>query len=160
MVRWAEFERLRPDLAQAGRELFYFFGVGLALLGTVRRDGGPRVHPVCPLIAESRLLAFIIPSPKLRDLLRDGRYALHSYPLPENEDVFYVTGEVQVLRDADLRSEAERLFQEERPDLTPELAAQTLVEFKIETCLLTRTTSHGDPDPQHTVWKAGASQRF
>ena len=157
MVRWGEFERLRPDLAQAGRELFYFFGVGLALLGTVRKDGGPRVHPVCPLIVDSHLLAFIIRSPKLRDLLRDGRYALHSYPLPDNEDIFYVTGEAQVSTDASLRSRAARLFQEERSGVTLEVAAQTLVEFQIETCLLTRSTSHGDPDPQHTIWKAGAS---
>ncbi len=26
-------------------------------------------------------------------------------------------------------------------------------EFLIETCLLTRTTGHGDYDPKHTVWK-------
>jgi len=31
---------------------------------------------------------------------------------------------------------------------------QTLVEFLIESCLLTRTTAHGDHDPQHTIWHA------
>ena len=31
---------------------------------------------------------------------------------------------------------------------------QTLVELLIESCLLTRTTAHGDHDPQHTVWRA------
>src|SRR6266704_3965772 len=46
----------RPDFADAGRALLYQFGVGLAFLATVRRDGGPRVHPVCPLICHGGLL--------------------------------------------------------------------------------------------------------
>ncbi|HWC29285.1 MAG TPA: pyridoxamine 5'-phosphate oxidase family protein [Dehalococcoidia bacterium] len=154
MVTWAEFERLRPDLAQAGRELFYFFGVGLAFLATVRKDGGPRLHPVCPVIVDSKLLAFVIPSPKLRDLLHDGRYALHSYPLPDNEDVVYLTGKARAISDAGVRAVAEGKFLEERDSLALDLSAQTLVEFTIETCLLTRTTGHGDENPQHTVWHA------
>ena len=30
------------------------------------------------------------------------------------------------------------------------------MELDIDTVLLTRTTGHGDPDPQHTVWKASS----
>ena len=80
MASWEEFEEGRPDLAAAGRALFYQFGVGLAFLATVRRDGGPRVHPMCPLIHGGGLFAFIVPGPKQADLRRDGRYALHSFP--------------------------------------------------------------------------------
>jgi hypothetical protein len=47
MLRWADFQRVRPDLAEAGRRLLYQFGVGLAFLATVRADGGPRLHPRC-----------------------------------------------------------------------------------------------------------------
>lgn len=47
-VTWKKLRSVRPDLAEAGRELLYEFGVGLAFLATVRRDGGPRVLR-CPL---------------------------------------------------------------------------------------------------------------
>jgi hypothetical protein len=82
-VRWAEFATFRPDLAEARRQLLYQFGVGLAFLATVRPDGGPRVHPMCPLLTDEALYGFIVPSPKRADLHRDGRYAIHSFPAEE-----------------------------------------------------------------------------
>ncbi|HEX7268514.1 MAG TPA: hypothetical protein VF256_13935 [Streptosporangiaceae bacterium] len=27
-------------------------------------------------------------------------------------------------------------------------------EFQVEEAMLTRTTGHGDPAPQHTIWRA------
>ena len=159
LVTWGEFRRAEPDLADAGRELFYHFGVGLAFLGTTRPDGGPRVHPICVVVAGDGLYGLIIPSPKLNDLRRDGRYALHSYPLEDNEDVFYVTGLAEERPDAGLRTTVIDTFLREPgrqgPPLdTAHFAGQTLVEFLIETCLLTRTSGHGDPAARHTVWKA------
>jgi hypothetical protein len=75
-VRWGEFASLRPDLADTGRRLLYKFGGGLAFLGTTRSDGIPRVHPMCPLLTDGDLYAFIMPSLKRHDLHRDGRYDL------------------------------------------------------------------------------------
>jgi hypothetical protein len=98
-ISWGEFERARPGLADAGRALLYQFGVGLAFLATVRRDGGPRVHPMCPLIHGGGLYAFIVPGPKQADLHRDGRYSLHSFPCEDNEDAFYCTGRAQATDD-------------------------------------------------------------
>lgn len=49
MIGWSEFVRREPELARQGRALLYNFGVGLAFLGTVRADGGPQLHPMCPL---------------------------------------------------------------------------------------------------------------
>ena len=66
---WQEFEAARPDLAAAGQQLFYQFGVGLAFLSTVRPDGGPRLHPMCPVLVSGRLGAHIIPSRKRDDLV-------------------------------------------------------------------------------------------
>ena len=40
-LSWLQFEAESPELAEAGRGLFYQFGVGLGFLATVRRDGGP-----------------------------------------------------------------------------------------------------------------------
>src|SRR5207249_2764082 len=80
MKRWNEFAAESPAVAENGRALIYQFRVGLGYLATIRKDGGPRVHPVCPVIANGGLYVFIgNQSPKLHDLLRDGRFALHSF---------------------------------------------------------------------------------
>jgi hypothetical protein len=158
MLTWPEFREARPDLADAGRSLFYQFGgVGLGFLGTVRLDGGPRVHPMCPVITDDGLYAMLVPSPKLQDLLRDGRYAMHSFPCVDDEDAFYITGRAETRGDAKARDGVARQFLTERSWDTPPpgFDEQDIVEFRIERCLLTRTTGHGDPNPQHTIWKAG-----
>lgn len=156
MLTWPEFRQARPDVAEAGRALLYQFGVGLGFLATVRRDGGPRLHPMCPIISDAGLFAFIVPSPKLRDLVRDGRYAMHGFPPAENEDAIYLAGRAVLRADAGLRESIGRIFLDERK-LTappPDFDDQSLFEFLIESCLLTKTTGHGDFDPKHTVWKA------
>jgi hypothetical protein len=159
MATWAEFERDQPDLAEAGRALLYQHGVGLAFLGTVRTDGGPRLNPMCPLLADHRVFAFIVPGPKCRDLERDGRYAMHSFPCPDNEDAFMLTGDATVVTDGELRRRLVAQFLGERsefPMTEADLSDQTVFEFTVDRCLLTRTTGHGDPKPQHTVWHAPA----
>lgn len=52
-ITWTEFERQQPALADAGRRQLYQVGIGLAFLATVRPDGGPRVHPVCPVLSDA-----------------------------------------------------------------------------------------------------------
>lgn len=46
MVTWHEFVVAEPELAEAGRSLLFQFGVGLAFLATVRKDGAPPSSPV------------------------------------------------------------------------------------------------------------------
>jgi hypothetical protein len=145
MVSWGEFARQRPDLAAPGQALLSQFGVGLAFLATVRPDGGPRLHPICVVPTADALFGLIIPSLKLRDLKRDGRYSLHSYPSPVNEDAFYLTGRAVAHVDPALRSRAIAAFMAQPGRQGPPLdeahfAGQTLVEFMIESCLLTRTS--------------------
>lgn len=155
-MNWGEFASLRPDLADAGRRLLYQFGVGLAFLATTRNDGGPRLHPMCPLLTSTGLYAFIVPSPKRRDLHRDGRYALHSFPADENEDAFYVAGRAEPVEDDDTTRALARQCAAERHMSEPpaELPTWELFAFDIESSLLTRTTGHGDPAPRHTTWHA------
>jgi hypothetical protein len=155
VLSWGDFRRARPDLADAGRGLLYQFGVGLAFLATVRKDGGPRVHPMCPLIVDDRLLAFIVPSPKCEDLRRDGRYAMHAFPPDRDEDAFYVTGRAHPSGNGRLRELAAAAFLEERhwTEPPPGFDEQQLFEFSVERCLLTRTTGHGDHAPRHTTWR-------
>lgn len=156
MVTWGTFRRLRPDLADAGREHLYRFGVGLAFLATVRSDGGPRLHPMCPVIDDDGLYAFLIPSPKRDDLHRDGRYAMHCYPPDDNEDAFYVTGLARAVDEPTIVERLRSRFLEERGWTSPPdgFDEQELFVFDVQTCLVTVTTGHGDPDPRHTIWRA------
>ncbi len=155
MKTWPEFSALEPDVASAGQALLYQIGVGLGFLATTRADGGPRVHPMCPLMTDAGLFAFIIPSPKQHDLRRDGRYALHSFPREDNEDAFSCTGKVRLVDDARLRSELSAVFVAERMQLAVPAPAEedALFEFLLGSCLLTRTTGHGDTSPVHRVWR-------
>jgi hypothetical protein len=122
----------------------------------VRRDGGPRLHPICPLVVQGRLLAHLIPSAKRDDLHRDGRYALHSFPTDENEDAFYATGRAEQIADDELAKAATAQFLLERELYAepPDFAEGEFFEFRLGRCLLTRTKGHGDWNPLHETWAA------
>src|SRR5882724_4676128 len=107
MVTWKEFATDDRDLAETGRSLLIHGpGIGLAFLATVREDGAPRLHPVCPVLSNDRLFVLITPaSPKRNDLLRDGRYALQTFPQPKpGSDEFYLAGKALVVDDAPARA--------------------------------------------------------
>ena len=74
------------------RALLHQYGPGLGYLATIRPDGGPRVHPVSPVVTDDGLFCFVVDSPKRRDLERDGRYALHAFPPEDTDDEAYLTG--------------------------------------------------------------------
>lgn len=95
MVTWRDFEFGAPDIAAMAVMLWPgitalnrgepkppgapWFRV--AFLATARRDGSPRLHPFCPVLATGRLLAAIPrASPKGDDLRRDPRRAIHALP--------------------------------------------------------------------------------
>jgi hypothetical protein len=101
MVTWGVLAAAAPDLADVGRSLLFQFGVGLAFLATVRKDGAPRLHPVCPVLSGDRLCLLITAgSPKRRDLLEDGRYALQSFPQPKpGSDEFSIAGRAELIAD-------------------------------------------------------------
>ncbi len=164
VVTWGDFRRLSPLLAEKGRAAFYEYGgVGLGFLATVRRDGGPRVHPVCPIITEDGLFAFIIPGPKLRDLRRDGRYALHSetLPPPRHDDGFYVAGTATEVSDRAMWERVATKFLTERNQGGPPAGfdEQALFEFSIDTCLLTLTSADGEFPAGPTVWRPTSAAR-
>jgi hypothetical protein len=73
VISWRDFKAQQPDPARQGADLLYHYGVGLAFLGTVRANGGRRLHLMCPLLTETGLYAFIVPWPMQWDLHRDGR---------------------------------------------------------------------------------------
>lgn len=158
MLTWNDFAEAQPVLARAGRRLLFEHDVGLGFLATVRPDGGPRVHPICPVISDDGLFGFIVPGPKLDDLGRDQRYALHSEtcPPPREDDAFYLTGTVRWRDDDRLRQVLTEQFLAER-NLTspwPGFDDQELVEFQLDRCLLTLTAATPELPAGHTVWRA------
>lgn len=75
-MHWAEFEKAAPELAQLGRAKFEREEV--AFIGTLRRDGSPRISPCEPDIANGCLyFGMMWQSTKALDLLRDPRCAVH-----------------------------------------------------------------------------------
>jgi hypothetical protein len=156
MATWGDFKSSDPAMAEAGRAILYQVGVGLGFLGTVRKDGVARIHPVCPLLTDDRMFLFVIPSPKRNDLLRDGRYSLHSFPCDTNEDALGITGSARLVDDEARRRELGDQFAAERASFgSPQPAAEDLLfELSLDSCFLTRTTGHGDPNPQHQHWRA------
>ncbi|HEY7666712.1 MAG TPA: pyridoxamine 5'-phosphate oxidase family protein [Actinomycetota bacterium] len=82
MVTWGTFEERAEPVATFGRERI---DGRVSFLATIRPDGGPRVHPVTPWVADGRLYVRTYrTSPKASDLERDPRYALHS--MMDNDD--------------------------------------------------------------------------
>lgn len=76
-MSWSTLQAAAPAIAEPGRACLD--RVGLALLGTLRADGWPRVGPVEPHILGGRLLIGVMPrSLKARDLVRDPRCTLQS----------------------------------------------------------------------------------
>jgi hypothetical protein len=104
---WSFFESQAPELAAFGRERLT---AGPAYLGTVRRDGTPRVHPVAPIIGAGRLFLFMEPtSPKGRDLRERRWFALHS-GVPDTFGTggeFHLRGQATIIHDdGERRAEA------------------------------------------------------
>jgi len=76
-VTWQDLEVAAPEIARLGRERLEQAHVGL--LGTLRKDGSPRISPVEPHFTEGELLFGAMAwSLKVRDLRRDARCVLHS----------------------------------------------------------------------------------
>jgi hypothetical protein len=66
-----------PEIARLG--MARLNAVRVAMLGTLRRDGSPRISPVAPYMVSGRLLVGAMTwSGKAADLRRDPRYVLHS----------------------------------------------------------------------------------
>jgi hypothetical protein len=157
MATWSEFENRSPELAARGRQILYHFGVPLGYIATVRRDGGPRVHPFCPILYGQGLYGLIAPSPKQKDLLRDGRCAIHSFALPDRDDEFYIAGRASMLEDPELRRSVRDTFL-----ATAGLSdgSEMLFTFDLEHAMLATYKKRGEPDnwpPIYTKWHAAAA---
>jgi hypothetical protein len=153
-LSWQEFEKCAPKMAALG---FERLNRRVAYLATIKKDGSPRLHPVTPFIGNGMLFMFTEPSsPKIGDLRRDGRYALHcsvdrkdGKPLLE----FLVSGIAQVMSNADVRRQA-----------AEEIAASPVVtndyvmfEFRVANALLVEYDDEGERTVQR--WYSHAPRK-
>ena len=103
-MRWEEFEAGAPDLAALARgELERH---AMALVGTLRKDGSPRISCVLPYVLDGELyLGMMWRSRKAVDLQRDPRLVLHN-PISTNRgDEFEVSlqGRAVEIQDPEVR---------------------------------------------------------
>lgn len=106
MTSWKDFEKVEPDLAAFGKKRFTS---NVAYLGTIQKNGYPRVHPVTPIISTENLFLFMEPtSPKGKDIVANGKYMLHSLVTHSSgeDGEFWVRGTGHQVTDPNLRNEA------------------------------------------------------
>ena len=157
MKSWARFAAEEPGLERVARGLLYQHGLGLGFLATVRPDGGPRVHPIAPILANN-LYAFIVPGPKLADMRRDPRYALCSETCapPRHDDNVYIAGRAVEFEDPELRLRLTTQLLSERNLREPWAGfdKEPLLELRLERVLVTVTSARDGLPAGHTIWKA------
>jgi hypothetical protein len=118
VATWRAFTDEAPELAEVAARLWpgitalHRDGVAppgqacfaVSYLASVRRDGAPRLHPFCPILAGDGLFTAIPRrSPKGWDLRRDPRCVIHALPGP-NDDELCIRANAHEVIDAASRS--------------------------------------------------------
>ena len=113
MLTWRELEKAAPEIATRGRELLDRFQ--FVLVGTLTKNGSPRVNPCEAYVIDGHLLLNMMPqSLKALDLLRDDRVYVHTPVTSKDgtEGEFKLAGRALTLEDERLRNELDDLFWE------------------------------------------------
>lgn len=106
LLDWRHLEMGAPEIARLGAARLE--SARVAMMGTVCRDGSPRISPIEPYIASGHLLVgAMVWSAKAADLRRDPRYTLHSIVTgPDTGEGELKLRGLAMEADADLRAEA------------------------------------------------------
>ena len=106
LLDWDDLELGAPEIARLGAARLD--SARVAMLGTIRRDGSPRISPIEPYVANGYLLVGAMAwSAKAADLRRDPRYTLHSIVTgPDTGEGELKVHGLAVEADADLRAHA------------------------------------------------------
>ena len=145
LISWKEFEEREPELASFGLERL---ARKVMYLGTIRREGYPRVHPFTPFVSSGHLFAFMEPtSPKAHDLKRSACYAMHSQVTDESGagGEFMISGKAFEVSDPVLREVAVQGCPYEPKE------RYVCFEFMLEECM-TNVYEAGRPNIRR--WKA------
>jgi len=106
LLDWRDLEVGAPEIARLGAARLD--SARVAMLGTVRCDGSPRISPIEPCMANGYLLVgAMVRSAKAADLRRDPRYTLHSIVTgPDTGEGELKLHGLAVEADPDLRAQA------------------------------------------------------
>jgi Pyridoxamine 5'-phosphate oxidase len=107
---WSDLEAAAPEIARPGRELLERFQ--FVLIGTLTKDGSPRVNPVEAYVIDGHLLANMFPrSLKGLDLLRDPRVYVHApVTAKQGDPELKLAGRAALVEDERLRTALDDLF--------------------------------------------------
>jgi hypothetical protein len=104
------------------------------------------------VLANGHLYVLIMPgSPKKTDLLRDGRYAMQSFPPPREEsEEFYIRGRAEPIRSLEVGGAVFAAAKHRAHE------AEVLFELLIDRVMHTTWENSGTPQlrPVHTLWRA------
>jgi hypothetical protein len=135
---WEAFKKAAPELAALGEARFKRSGV--ILLGTLRKDGFPRITPVEAFIVDGHLcLGMIWQSRKATDLQRDPRCTIHNTITQKDgtEGEFKLYGRAVEISDLEMRKRyCDTLFEE--TGWKPEEPAFHLFSIDIESAAFNR----------------------
>ena len=150
MTRAASWASSKPRSRRRRRKLLYRDGVGDVMFTTVAGDAPPRTHPVNIGIVDGRLLVFIQDhSAKMRDLVADGRFALHAHQDPAAPHEFLLRGRAVPVTDAAVRGAAIAVW-----PFTP-ADGYGLFELRIEHALFGERATADDWPPRYISWRPG-----
>lgn len=113
VLTWAQLEVATPEISALGRELLERFQ--FLLVGTLTRDGAPRVNPCEAYVIDGHLVLNMMPrSLKALDLLRDSRIYVHTPVISKEagDGEFKLAGRAPELSDMSLRKKLDDLFWE------------------------------------------------
>jgi hypothetical protein len=130
----------------------------VAYLATVRRDGGPRVHPFCPILAGGRLFAAIPrSSPKGWDLRRDPRCVVHALPGADDAELC-IRARAREVDDAATRAAVvEVVARSGVGGMIESVAHDPIFELDLEQVDVARWVDVGQPGThaERAQWRAG-----
>lgn len=159
MSTWQEFLQAAPQIGSVFSRRLAACG-SLAFLGTIRRDGSPRISPMEPRPHAGQLCIVGMPGTrKFDDLARDPRFTLHTAsadPQLTDGDA-KISGSVRELPDVDFhRGFAEQLFADTGFDIRDEIFPHFYVAD------ITQASSVQIVDGEHldiTLWAEGGPER-
>jgi len=149
LTTWGDFDAASPDLAAAGAR-FLDRSQGAALLATVRGDAPPRIHPVTVGIRDGGLFVFLLDSAKRRDLVEDGRYALHAHQDMAAPDEFSIRGRARLVPPGERRDRVANGWFFEVDE------TYWLFELGVDSAILGERGANEWP-PRYRRWSAGAA---
>jgi hypothetical protein len=155
---WEEFRKVAPRIAATFERRHAATG-GLCMLGTLRRDGFPRISPMEPRFFEGHLWIGGMPgTAKFKDLERDSRFTLHTATVDTHvaDGDAKVWGTVEDVLDDTLHQRyAEALYEETGFDLRGQTFPHLFKAHIMGAAAVTIKNGHLDI----TMWRDGTDER-